>query len=83
MKDLGIKSPDIKQAINNGTLKFKVLKLLAPTNKSIKCHINIFSKVDKNDKNIHNVGDLLEFFKSMKFINIVKIWRLTYDLTIL
>ena len=83
MKDLGIKSPDIKQAINNGTLKFKVLKLLAPTNKSIKCYINIFSNVDKNDKNIHNVGDLLEFFKSMKFINIVKIWKLTYDLTIL
>ena len=65
------------------TLKFKESKLLAPTNKVIKCHINIFSNVDNNDKNIHNVRHLLEFFKSMKSIHRVNIWRLTYDLMIL
>ena len=63
-------------------MKFNVSKLLAPTNKAIKCHVNIYSNVNKKDKNIRNVGNLLEFFKSMKFIHIVKIWKLTYDLTI-
>ena len=80
LKDLGMVS---QYVIVHQTLKFKEFKLLAPTNKAIKCHINIFSNVDNNDKNIHNVRHILEFFKSIKSIQRVKIWKLTYDLMIL